>query len=75
MDLEPRVTVLEKDMALVKAEQAHLRSQCATKEDLLNAKLELKQDIHSSTWRIIGFNVGFNSLIVSAFYFMAGSAH
>jgi hypothetical protein len=75
MDLEPRVTALEKDMVGVKAEQAHFRLHCATKEDLLSAKLELKEDIHTSTWRIIGFNIGFSTLTVSAVYFIANAAH
>jgi hypothetical protein len=75
MELEPRVTALEKDMAVVKSEQVNLRSNCATKEDLLGAKLELKQEIHTSTWRIIGFNIGFNTLTVTAAYFITNAVH
>ncbi len=82
MEIEPRVMALERDLALVKAEQIHIRSACASKEDLFNVKLELKADIHqvhsalhTATWRIIGFNVGFSTLIVSAVYFMVSATH
>jgi hypothetical protein len=82
MELEPRVTALEKDMAVVKSEQVNLRSNCATKEDLLNTKLELIEEMHkvhahieTSIWRMFGFNVGMNTLVVTAVYFMISSAH
>lgn len=82
MELEPRVTALEKDMAVVKSEQANLRSNCATKGDLLAAKLELTEHIYkvgsrieTSTWRMLGFNIGLNTLVVTAVYFMINASH
>jgi hypothetical protein len=71
MDVETRISTLERDVSSMKADLAVIRSNYATKEDLQSVRIELQKTINVLTWKMYGFG----SLLVAAVYFVARNVH
>ncbi len=74
-NMEARITALEKDMAIIKTDVAIIRSNYATKSDLINEigglRSELHKELSAQTWRLVTFVCGFGATLVAAVYFIA----
>ena len=86
MELEPRVAALETDVVALKSE---VHTNLATREDLLNVKMELRGDaanvrldvsnlrteLHQTIYALTWRLFGFTLVAMSGVYFIARNVH
>lgn len=69
--MEARIAKLENDVASIKSDVGIIKSNHATKSDVLTLSSEFHKELHGNTWKIIGAC----SLLVAIVFFIAKSVH